>query len=123
MSWNSLSLRLLELSIQIPMLYHGYWNLFTGEAWWRETYGEMAFARYIVGLTELILPFLIALNILKKPALFVFIILMVGAIGVHFPFGYSFKQNGYETPLVYLLISLSLITKKEEQSYGQSTTT
>ena len=123
MSWNSLSLRLMELSIQLPMLYHGHWNLFTGKNWWIQTYGNLAFARYFVGVVELILPFLIAFNILKKPSLFVFIILMIGAIGVHYPFGYSFKSNGFETPLAYLLISLALIFKKEEMPYDKSITT
>lgn len=104
------------------MIYHGHWNLFTGKEWWEQTYGEFAFARYFVGLTELILPVFIALNILKKPSLFVFMILMVGAIGVHASFGYSFKENGFETPLTYLLISLALILKQEDKSYDKSIT-
>lgn len=109
MSRSQLSQRVIDLSLQIPMVYHGLWNLFWGEDWWNSTFGILAFGRYFVGIAELVISLSLAFNYKRIFSLFLLIVLMIGATLTHWQDGYSFKNNGYETPLTYLLVALGLL--------------
>ena len=95
------------------MLVHGVWNLSPeGVSWWKNTFKDAYFLCYGVGVVEIIAGFGITLGFYRKQFAAILAILMTGALLSHLDQGYSFKNNGYETPLAYLLISLAILFEK-----------
>jgi uncharacterized membrane protein YphA (DoxX/SURF4 family) len=99
------------LALCVGFLYHGGWNLSSeGALWWNS--GQTWFwpeLRVWAGALEIVIAFAIWLPKLRLYAAALAFMLMVGAIRVHWDEGFSFKKNGYETPLLYALIALQLV--------------
>jgi uncharacterized membrane protein YphA (DoxX/SURF4 family) len=114
--WYSPSAKkLIHLSLFIPMLVHGFWNWSDkGLIWWQMEYGRYSFARFLVAAIEIIGGFGILLGFFRRQFAAILAIVMAGAVMVHFDRGFSFKNNGYETPLIYLLVCLALYMEKSE---------
>jgi uncharacterized membrane protein YphA (DoxX/SURF4 family) len=107
----------ISAALSIPFFYHGFWNLSAdGEKWWASSSHFPAQLRVVVGVVELFAAVGVWWSPFKKLAAAIIGLIMVGAIFEHYPAGFSFKQNGYETPLVYFLIAASLLCQKTETS-------
>lgn len=95
------------------MAFHGYWNLSdAGGEWWAQHPVFSAELRFLVGAVEIGGAGLLWLPRLRPWVGAVFFVLMLGAVREHWAQGFSFKQNGYETPLVYALLSLGLALER-----------
>lgn len=104
---------LLRLSLAIPMLYHGWWNLAEeGQRWWVQSGPLFPDLRYVVGGIELMIAVCLLCNWRVRLASAVLAIVMLGATVEHLALGYSFKNNGFETPLAYFMIALFLTINK-----------
>jgi uncharacterized membrane protein YphA (DoxX/SURF4 family) len=59
---------------------------------------------FVIGWFEILASLGIFIERLRLIFLSGLIVLMLGAIFYHLPQGFSFKNNGFETPLLYLMI-------------------
>lgn len=99
----------LRAALVIPFAYHGAWNLGAeGGVWWAAHSGLPPALRFAVGVGEICAALGIAARILHRVAAAIMAIIMLGAVQVHAPQGFSFKTVGCETPLVYALLCVSL---------------
>jgi uncharacterized membrane protein YphA (DoxX/SURF4 family) len=107
----------ISASLSIPFVYHGLWNLGPeGEIWWTRSAHFPSFLRVGVGVIELVAAAGIWFRRAQKTSAIIIVALMIGGVFEHFSAGYSFKNNGYETPLAYFLVAASLLGRKERQS-------
>lgn len=110
------SQRVLRWALAIPLTYHGVWNLSAGgAAWWASTSGLPEDLRFLVGVGELAIALSFASGVLSQLAAIALIPLMLGAVAQHAD-TYSFKVGGFETPLVYAMVALSIAL--EPSSYS-----
>ena len=95
----------LRAALVVPFVYHGLWNLGAeGGAWWVAKSGLPPALRFAVGFGELCAALGIAIRVLHRAAAAVMCVIMLGAVQVHAPQGFSFKTVGCETPFVYAQI-------------------
>ncbi len=107
----------LRAALVIPFAYHGAWNLGAqGGAWWSEHSGLPPALRFAVGLGELCASLGIALRVLHRVAASMMAVIMLAAVQVHAPQGFSFKTVGCETPFVYALLCVSLALSPRSES-------
>ncbi len=109
MSGNFYFQLVLRISLAIPMVYHGFWNLLdVSNDWWVQQFAHWSILKYPVGSLEIFSAIALFYSQLRTISAIVIATLMVGAVFYHLPMGYSFKNNGYETPLTYFLIALAI---------------
>lgn len=108
--------RIIDATLQVPFIYHGQWNLTEGGSWWLMNFPSMDWGRYFIGGIEILISLALFINHLRKVALLLAATIMIGAVYLHLDSGYSFKTNGFETPLAYLLLSLGLLLKPQEEN-------
>ena len=110
----------LRLALFISFIYHGLWNLSSaGAEWWKMDSGLPFSLRYGVGGLELLIALFLFLDRNLRFSGLATMLLMFGAVIEHLKFGFSFKQNGFETPLVYFFLGAALLCSKEQlKKYG-----
>ncbi|MFZ4714197.1 MAG: DoxX family protein [Bacteriovoracaceae bacterium] len=107
--------KILALCLTIPFIYHGLWNLSEpGGVWWALNFQSAVPLRFVVGGLEILAALALFFDYYKKIAALFIALTMVGAIGIHWKSGYSFKENGIETPLTYFLLCLTYLIGKNE---------
>jgi|GEM_PF-6978699 len=103
----------LRLALVIPLAFHGVWNLSAdGQTWWKTEARFQSWLSYPVGFIEIACSLAILFKIKDRIASAIVLVIMSGAVMEHLKNGFSFKQNGFETPLIYGLIALSMALRK-----------
>lgn len=96
-------LALIYTPLIVAMTYHGIWNMTQqGETWWINNLELLPlYLRYITGSAEI----LIVIGLLIKPTRQISCLLgamiMIGAVIIQLPNGYSYKYEGFEPAFVY----------------------
>lgn len=91
------------------MIYHGLWNLSSeGALWWKTSSGLPVDLRILVGGAEIASSLSLVLGPLRRLSAAGIALLMLGAIPQHWSRGFSFKNGGWESPFVYLLLALAI---------------
>lgn len=96
-----------RLALAVPCAYHGAWNLgAAGAAFWAAS-GLPPALRFVVGAGELAAALALVTGLGARLAAALLVPVFLGAVAVHAPRGFSFKDGGYEPPLVYALLAAS----------------
>ena len=99
---------LVRWALAVPMAFHGLWNIgAAGTLWWTESSGLPPDLRWVVGLGEVLAALSLASGVLCRVAAIALVPLMVGAVFQHMG-SYSFKEAGFETPLVYAMLAMAV---------------
>lgn len=100
---------MLSLSLMIPMFYHGCWNVSPmGAEWWGEVFSTYSWLRFPAGIIEILTGIGLFIPQIRQISSIIIVILMAGAVYFHIEAGYSFKNNGFETPLSYMMVALAI---------------
>jgi putative oxidoreductase len=100
---------LARLALGLPTLYHGVWNLSAeGAAWWQSASGLPPALRFVIGTAEVLASVALVTGSLARLAAALLVPIFAGAIPQHWAEGFSFKQAGWETVFVYLMLSLAI---------------
>lgn len=97
------------------MFYHGTWNFSqTGLVWWQENLTLIPIElRFLTGLVEIIVAPLIFSKKFSNFACILGALTMFTALIIQIPNGYSYKYNGFEVALNYLLIFIYILLNNE----------
>jgi uncharacterized membrane protein YphA (DoxX/SURF4 family) len=113
----SLAESLVRVALVVALLTHGPWNFSeAGAIWWATSSRFTEELRWIVGLIEVAAAFSLLSGALLRASALCLVPIFVGGIVEHWSNGFSFRDGGWETPFVYLLLSLSLIVPKPQRS-------
>lgn len=108
----------LHASLAIPCIYHGIWNLSgEGARWWQGDSNLPPWLRYLVGAGEVAAAIGLFTGWLRRLAAAALVLVFLGAIPQHVHAGFSFKHGGFETPFVYLLISVFIALRPRAQRH------
>ena len=99
----------------IAFMVHGIWNLSSeGLRWWQT--GQHLFPpvfSYLAGMVEILCAVSLYFGKWLKLSTSVLSLMMATAMAIHWPQGFSYKNMGYEVPMVYLLLCLDLLLARE----------
>jgi uncharacterized membrane protein YphA (DoxX/SURF4 family) len=111
----SLSESLVRVALVVALLTHGPWNFSeAGAIWWATSTRFAEELRWLVGLVELAAAFSLLSGAYLRPAVLSLIPIFVAGIVEHWNNGFSFRDGGWETAFVYLLLSLSLLVPRRD---------
>lgn len=106
-AWLASALPIVALAV--PCAVHGAWNIGEeGARWWTAESGLWPPMRWLIGGGELAATVALVIGQGRRLAAALLAPIFVGAVFVHWPAGFSFKQNGWETPFMDLLLALAI---------------